>query len=141
MTSPSCSLRLFVLFLSLCLTGITSGAVQSKSKSKSNTPAPKSTVVAKSTGSRSRTVAKASKTTRVVSKRSRSKRRFVAGGPWLEPTYADSTLGDNVDGEDLAVRRAAVEALGPYNGTVVVADPQTGRLLTVVNQKLAFRNG
>jgi cell division protein FtsI/penicillin-binding protein 2 len=46
-----------------------------------------------------------------------------------------------VDGEDLTVRRAAVEALGPYNGTVVVADPQTGRVLTIVNQKTAFRGG
>ena len=38
---------------------------------------------------------------------------FVAGGPWLEPTFADSTSGDNIEGEDLTVRRAAVEALGP----------------------------
>jgi cell division protein FtsI/penicillin-binding protein 2 len=59
----------------------------------------------------------------------------------LEPTFADSTVGDLIDGEDLTVRRAAVEALGPYNGTVVVADPLTGRILTVVNQKLAFRDG
>jgi cell division protein FtsI/penicillin-binding protein 2 len=65
----------------------------------------------------------------------------VAGGPWLEPTYADSTLGDQIDGEDLTVRRAAVEALGPYNGTVVVADPHTGRVLTIVNQKLATGSG
>ncbi len=35
------------------------------------------------------------------------------------------------------VRRAAVEALGPYNGSVVVADPFTGRILAMVNQKLA----
>jgi cell division protein FtsI/penicillin-binding protein 2 len=41
----------------------------------------------------------------------------------------------------LTVRRAAVDALGPYNGTVVVADPQTGRILTIVNQKTAFRGG
>jgi penicillin-binding protein 2 len=65
----------------------------------------------------------------------------VAGGPWLEPTFADSTSGDNVDGEDLVVRRAAVEALGPYNGTVVVVDPTTGRVLTMVNQKVALSNG
>ena len=65
----------------------------------------------------------------------------MSGGPWLEPTFADSTIGDNVDGEDLAVRRAAVDALGPYNGSVVVADPQTGRILTIVNQKVAFGNG
>jgi penicillin-binding protein 2 len=67
----------------------------------------------------------------------RSKHVFF--NPWTEPTYADSTLGDNVDGEDLVVRRAAVDALGPYNGTVVVADPQTGRILSIVNQKLAFK--
>ena len=44
-------------------------------------------------------------------------------------------------GEDLVARRAAVEALGGLNGTVVLADPQTGRILTIVNQKLAFRDG
>jgi penicillin-binding protein 2 len=68
------------------------------------------------------------------------KKRFV-NNPWSSPTFADSTVGDSVDGEDLVVRRAAVQALGPYNGTVVVADPNTGRLLTIVNQKLAFQSG
>jgi penicillin-binding protein 2 len=53
----------------------------------------------------------------------------------------DPTLGDNVDGDDLSVRRAAVEALGRYNGSVVAVDPDTGRVLTIVNQKLAFRSG
>ena len=62
-------------------------------------------------------------------------------GPWRVPTFADSTEGDRVDGDDLVVRRAAVEALGKLNGTVVVADPRTGRVLTVVNQRLAFRDG
>jgi penicillin-binding protein 2 len=41
-------------------------------------------------------------------------------------------------GEDPVVRKAAVDALGPYNGTVVVADPQSGRILSIVNQKLAL---
>ncbi|HVN03639.1 MAG TPA: penicillin-binding transpeptidase domain-containing protein [Bryobacteraceae bacterium] len=53
----------------------------------------------------------------------------------------DPTAGDNVDGDDLAVRRAAVDALGTYNGSVVVVDPQTGRILTIVNQKVAFASG
>ena len=66
---------------------------------------------------------------------------IIRGGPWTEPTYADSTQGDNVDGEDLEVRRSAVEALGPYNGSVVVADAGTGRILTIVNQKLALGSG
>jgi penicillin-binding protein 2 len=68
-------------------------------------------------------------------------RRAAYRGLWTEPTYADSTSGDNVDGEDLVVRRAAVEALGPFNGSVVVVDPKTGRILTMVNQKLALGGG
>lgn len=80
-------------------------------------------------------------TTTVVraSTRSRRRSRYVRYNPWTEPTYADSTVGDNVDGEDLVVRKAAVDALGPYNGSVVVADPETGRILSMVNQKLATK--
>jgi beta-lactamase class D len=66
---------------------------------------------------------------------------FVRGGPWTEPTYADSTQGDNIDGEDLEVRKAAVEALGDFNGSVVAVDPTTGRVLTMVNQKVALSSG
>jgi len=51
----------------------------------------------------------------------------------------DPTLGDLVDGEDLMARRAAVQALGQQNGAVIVADPNTGRILSVVNQKLAYQ--
>jgi penicillin-binding protein 2 len=61
--------------------------------------------------------------------------------PWREPNYADSTAGDNPAGDDPAVRAAAVDALGRYNGTVVVVDPSTGRVLTMVNQKLALKSG
>ena len=78
---------------------------------------------------------------RSVSLRRSAGPSLIAGGPWLEPTFADSTSGDKIDGEDLAVRRAAVEALGALNGSVVVADPTTGRILTIVNQKVAFSNG
>jgi penicillin-binding protein 2 len=57
-------------------------------------------------------------------------------------TYrVDPTEGDNIDGDDLVVRRAAVAALGGMNGSVVVADAETGRVYTIVNQKLAFRAG
>src|SRR5215475_2958345 len=53
----------------------------------------------------------------------------------------DPTLGDNFDAEDLTVRQAAVNALGSVNGSVVVVDPSNGRILTIVNQKLALKNG
>jgi penicillin-binding protein 2 len=67
------------------------------------------------------------------------RRHRVFFNPWTEPTFADSTVGDKVAGEDPVVRKAALDALGPYNGTVVVADPQTGRILSIVNQKLALK--
>jgi penicillin-binding protein 2 len=66
--------------------------------------------------------------------------RYSESG-YTSPTFADSTVGDSVDGEDLIVRRAAVQALGPYNGTVVVVDPSNGRVLSMVNQKLALASG
>jgi penicillin-binding protein 2 len=53
----------------------------------------------------------------------------------------DPTIGDNIDGEDLDVRRAAVAALGTMNGSVVVVDPASGRVLSIVNQKLALKSG
>jgi penicillin-binding protein 2 len=53
----------------------------------------------------------------------------------------DPTEGDNIDGDDLAVRRAAVQALGYLVGSVVAVDADTGRVLTVVNQKLAYQPG
>ncbi len=60
---------------------------------------------------------------------------------WAAPTFGEPTVGDEAAGDDPIVRQAAVDALGNYNGTIVVADPYTGRLLTVVNQKLANKDG
>jgi penicillin-binding protein 2 len=48
---------------------------------------------------------------------------------------------DNTLGEDLEVRSAAIAALGNHAGTVVVMDPKTGRIYTVVNQDWALRRG
>ncbi|HTP36535.1 MAG TPA: penicillin-binding transpeptidase domain-containing protein [Candidatus Acidoferrales bacterium] len=53
----------------------------------------------------------------------------------------DPTIGDNIDGDDLTIRRAAVSALGGYAGSVVVVDPVNGRILSMVNQKLALQTG
>jgi cell division protein FtsI/penicillin-binding protein 2 len=57
------------------------------------------------------------------------------------PTYADSVSADDPKFDDPIVREAAVAALGRYNGSVVAVDPNTGRILTVVNQKIAFSDG
>jgi penicillin-binding protein 2 len=48
---------------------------------------------------------------------------------------------DNLDGEDLAVRRAAVNALGSHAGSIVVMEAQTGKVLTIVNQDWAIHSG
>jgi len=45
---------------------------------------------------------------------------------------------DNSSGEDLEIRRAAVTALDGRPGTVVVMDPNTGRVFTIVNQQMAL---
>jgi len=57
------------------------------------------------------------------------------------PTFADSSKDDVTEYDDPVVRKAAVDALGRYNGSVVAIDPTSGRILTVVNQKLAFSAG
>ena len=48
---------------------------------------------------------------------------------------------DDVTNEDPEVRRVAVNALGNHAGTVVVMDPITGRVYSVVNQEWALRRG
>ena len=53
----------------------------------------------------------------------------------------DITSGDIVEGEDATVRAAAIDALGNMNGTVTAIDPNTGRILAMVNQKLALSAG
>jgi cell division protein FtsI/penicillin-binding protein 2 len=53
----------------------------------------------------------------------------------------DITEGDVVAGEDPIVRQAAIDALGSMNGTVVAIEPTSGRVLAMVNQKLALSSG
>ncbi|HET7206297.1 MAG TPA: penicillin-binding transpeptidase domain-containing protein [Terriglobales bacterium] len=53
----------------------------------------------------------------------------------------DITGGDQTAGEDPMVRAAAVDALGNMNGTVVAIEPTSGRVLAMVNQKLALSSG
>ena len=53
----------------------------------------------------------------------------------------DITEGDILAGEDPVVRQAAIDALGDMNGTMVAIDPTSGRILAMVNQKLALSEG
>jgi cell division protein FtsI/penicillin-binding protein 2 len=53
----------------------------------------------------------------------------------------DITQGDVTTGEDPVVRQAAIDALGNMYGTAVAIDPSNGRILAMVNQKLALSSG
>lgn len=48
---------------------------------------------------------------------------------------------DSTTGEDMEVRRITLNALGDHAGTVVVMDPNTGRIYSIVNQEWALRRG
>ena len=54
---------------------------------------------------------------------------------------SDITEGDVTAGEDPVVRQAAIDALGNMNGTVVAIEPTSGRVLAMVNQRLALSSG
>ncbi|MEP7271299.1 MAG: penicillin-binding transpeptidase domain-containing protein [Acidobacteriota bacterium] len=56
----------------------------------------------------------------------------------LRNIAASNVQKDTIEGEDLYVRRIAVQALAGRSGTVVVMDPSNGRVLTIVNQQMAL---
>ncbi|HUA99447.1 MAG TPA: penicillin-binding transpeptidase domain-containing protein [Terracidiphilus sp.] len=53
----------------------------------------------------------------------------------------DIFAGDVTAGEDPVVRQAAIDALDGLNGTVVVINPDNGRIVAMVNQKMALSPG
>jgi penicillin-binding protein 2 len=63
--------------------------------------------------------------------------RFTASSFAAGDIFAD----DVTTGEDPVVRQAAIDALGDMNGTAVVINPSNGRILAMVNQKLALSPG
>ena len=96
------------------------------------------TATARTTRAGRRPSARAGRTLR-VSRTARFSERFSAS------SFADTPglliQGDITAGEDPAVRAAAIQALGNMNGTAVAIDPNTGRILAMVNQKLALSSG
>ncbi len=71
----------------------------------------------------------------------RAHRRTVryTGQTWIAKPVAFGLGSEDITaGEDPVLRQAAVDALGDRNGTAVVVDPNTGRILAMVNQRLAL---
>jgi penicillin-binding protein 2 len=94
-----------------------------------------------------RHVTHAAATTRLVRGKDGKMHRVAVRHRYYEHFTGDSfaetdiTAGDNTAGEDPVVRAAAIAALGNMNGTAVAIDPTTGRILAMVNQKLALSSG
>ena len=78
---------------------------------------------------------------RHVVRRARYRRRYYERFTAKSFATRDLTAGDITGGEDPLVRQAAIDALGRMNGTVVAIDPSDGRILAMVNQKLALSGG
>jgi penicillin-binding protein 2 len=139
--SPIRSLVCLVVVLVM----VTSGFARktSKSRSSSKTKITESASAQKKLAKRnSRPTAgkKVSKKSSRKRKSARRSRRYVE--KFYTSSYAeDITEGDITTGEDPIVRQAALEALGRMNGTVVAVDPTSGRILAMVNQKLALSEG
>ena len=67
------------------------------------------------------------------------------GERFTAPSFTDNVdnlvLGDSTAGEDPLVRASLIDALGNYNGTALAIDPSNGRILAMVNQKMALGPG
>ncbi|MGH9430540.1 MAG: penicillin-binding transpeptidase domain-containing protein [Terriglobia bacterium] len=76
-------------------------------------------------------------------RKTRRRRRVVRHywSPWAVSSIGVPTAGDNPAGENPIIREAAIKAIGDWNGSVVVVDPNNGRILSIVDQKLALDSG
>jgi penicillin-binding protein 2 len=147
-----CSLAMAVLLLSLgsfgqaqdkvivrTATGTAKPIAPTAQKSVAAKPAAASKKKAVATSAAIKPTARAVKT--AIPKRSSPVKRAARTVASRYPTYGDPTAGDDPSRDDPVVRSAAVEALGKMMGAAVVVDPSTGRVLSVVNQQLAFSGG
>jgi penicillin-binding protein 2 len=103
-------------------------------------PKSKSRSVSENQHARKKMTRLARSRTRTRYGRSRHHRRYYERFT-MSSFASDIADGDDVTGEDSVVRAAAIEALGNMNGTVVAIEPTSGRVLAMVNQKLALSSG
>lgn len=157
---------LLTLILLAALVGISPETASAQTRRKTTKKAaPKKSTAKKSSstggkkvaGSSSRAKSSRSKSTVARSKSSRSSRRSQARSrararqlarvralrardAALRNIAAANILNDDTRGEDPVIRRVAVEALAGRSGTVVVMDPNSGRVYTIVNQQMALNS-
>jgi penicillin-binding protein 2 len=133
-----------LLFLAILALAMSQFGIAASVNARALTGKSKSQKVAESTRARrrmshlarKRAVTSASRRTPINRRRHRYYERFYTS------SYAeDIAEGDVTTGEDPVVRQAAIDALGNMNGTVVAIEPTSGRVLAMVNQKLALSSG
>ncbi len=119
-----------------------SGTARASASGKAHARTPKTTAKASRTGKSTALKSKAVTGRRRGARPKLAVRRTRYYEHFSASSFADNlTLGDITDGEDPVVRAAAIEALGNMNGTAVAIDPSNGRILAMVNQKLALSRG
>jgi penicillin-binding protein 2 len=100
-----------------------------------------------STKKKSQKISETRHTTRRMHQLVRTRTTALRRHRYYERFYTSSfaaspvTEGDMVSGEDPTVRQAAIDALDNMNGTVVAIEPTSGRILAMVNQRLALSSG
>lgn len=121
--------------------GRNASARASRSGAKSAKSHAKTQAAASSSGVRLTPRGKARAGARLVALKSRRRHRYYERFTASSFAKGDIFAGDVTAGEDPLVRQAAIDALGDMNGTAVVIDPSNGRILAMVNQKLALSPG
>src|SRR6267143_2963133 len=133
-----------IIVLSVMMSALASFGSAASVSSRSLTAKSKSQKVAENQRARrrmnrlakSRSVTPAAKITSMRRRRRHYYERF-----YTSSFAEDIAEGDVSAGEDPVVRQAAIDALGTMNGTVVAIEPTSGRILAMVNQKLALSSG
>ena len=160
--APKCTAAIALLIIVSLFGAFQEGTFASPAKAKRSTSSSKSSKARKSTASTksskntARRSGKSSRSTRgTVARNSargrKSMARARARAVYLARVRAiharDYALRagavanisrDVIQGEDIGIRRVAIDALAGRSGTVVVMDPNTGRIYTIVNQTMAL---
>jgi len=144
------ALRTISLLLTLCLFSLPQTLLaatiappkkpHSKSSKVAEAPSARKKIARSKHSTRSAAKGTSTRTTTKSTRKGKGKKKYYER--FLGNSFAtDQADGDITVGEDPVVRGAAVEALGNMNGTVVSIDPDTGRILAMVNQRLALSGG
>lgn len=137
-------MKRLIAILSVIFLVIGAGALEgAEARSSKGKKAPKRTVVSKKRGKASVKSSSAKHRGKVKVKRiSRRQNSYLVRLRALDnsllKTAEEEILKDELSGEDREMRRVALKALGGHPGTVVLMNPNNGRIYSIVNQSWAL---